>query len=455
MANQIVTIDVTITKAPAPETLQQQGAVISQGATTLANGAFSLITEPADLTPLLAAALAAASATWAADVVTVTASAALPDHLPSGATFLTTLAGFTPSTVNGQYLATVTGADTFTVALSGSGSVSVAGTFTITDDLVSQIATFFDQGKSTPCYVLELGDGTVAQGVTALTAFITGTPAQFYSYLVPRSWDGVSQFLAFLAGYESTTAKTYFFVTTTTATYTDYTALLKCVVPLVESPTKPITEFTHAADWWVSLHYRPSGSNRVTKFAYSFLFGVTAYPVVGNAALLAELQAANCNYVAIASEGGLTNTMLVGGTTADGEDFTYWYSIDWAQLNLDLALSNAIINGSNNPINPLYYNQNGINTLQDVAVATFNQAITNGLALGPVVRTTLDPTDFTTALDDGNFAGEMVVNAIGFSDYTTENPDDYGIGKYDGLSGIYIVQNGFRTILFNIDVTVP
>lgn len=455
MSNQIVQVNVSVSLAPAPSTLQQTGAMISQGQTTLSEGTYALITQPSDLTPHLVAPLASASATWTGGVLTITASASLPTHLPVGATFLTTLAGYSPAGVNGQYIATVTGATTFTVALAGSGSVTVEGTFTITDDLVSEVATFFAQGQSVSVYVLELGDVTVANQIVNLTAFIAGTPNFFYSYLVPRSWDGVSQFLAFLAGFESTTSKTYFFVTTTSSNYTDYTALMKCVVALVEAPTtvRPISEFSMAALFWKSLSYNPSGSNKVTKFCFAFVFGVTAYPLTGNSALLTSLKASNINVIGTAAEGGLSNTMILWGTTADGEDFTWWYSVDWVQINLDLNLSNAIINGSNNPLNPLYYNQQGINVLQDTSVDTFNTAVTDGLALGPTVRSTLNPNDFTVQFDNGAFDGEMVVNAVSFSDYTTENPSDYGIGKYAGLSGIYIPQNGFKQVIFNLDVT--
>jgi hypothetical protein len=459
MSNDIVVINVNVTLAPAPATLQQTGAIVSQGATTLAADSYSLLTQAADLTPLLVAPEAVTSATWASGTLTVTATAALPAHLATGDKFVTTLAGFTPAAVDGQYLATVTGPDTFTIAIATDpGLVTVEGTYTFTDELVSQVNTFFGMGKSISVYVLELGEGTTAQGVTALQAFITGTPGMFYSYLVPRGWDSEPTYLTFLAGFESNTAKTYFFTTTTVATYSQYTKLMKCVVALVEAPltgtgAKPLSEFTLAAAWWTTLHYKPSGTNRVPKFCFSYLYGVTPYPLVGNAALLAELKAANINYVGTGAEGGISTAIMLWGTTLDGEDFTWWYSADWAQINLDLNISNAIINGSNNTLNPLYYNQQGINVLQDVSVATFNTAITDGLALGPVVRTTLTPTDFTQALDDGSFAGEMVVNAIPFLDYTAENPNDYGTGTYDGLSGVYIPQNGFRQVLFNIDVT--
>lgn len=455
MSSNIVTVNVSVSKAPAPSILQQTGAIISQGATSLASGTYQILEEAADLTALLVAARSITSALWSSGTLTVTAAAALPAHLATGSKFVTTLAGFTPAGVNGQYLATVTGANTFTIAIAvDPGSVTVEGTYSFTDELVSQVNSFFGQGSSTSVYVLELGEGTTAAGVTALAAFIAAnSPQAFYSYLLPRGWDSESTLPAFLAGFETTTSKTYFFITTTTSTYSNYTALMKCVVALVESPTKPVSEFTLAAAFQITLHYNPSGSNRVPKLCFSFLFGVTAYPTVGNSVLLAALKAANINYVGTAAEGGLTNTMLLWGTTADGEDFTWWYSVDWAQINIDQNLSNVIINGSNNPTNPLYFNQAGINRLQDAAVATFNTAITAGLALGPCIRTSLTPDAFTQALDDEQFLGEMVVNAVPFLDYTKANPSDFGIGKYAGLSGQYIPNQGFKQIIFNIDVT--
>ena len=118
-----------------------------------------------------------------------------------------------------------------------------------------------------------------------------------------------------------------------------------------------------------------------------------------------------------------------------------------------MNISNAIINGSNNPTNPLYYNQDGINRLQDVSVATIQTAITDGMATGTVVRTGLDQITFNDELDADAFAGENVVNAIPFLTYTTANPNDYAIGKYAGFTAIYIPARGFTQIIFNVNVT--
>lgn len=74
------------------------------------------------------------SLTWAASVVTAVAAAALPAPLAVGDVFAVNVTGETPSGYDGQYLATVTAADTFTYALaSDPGAETVQGTFTVLD----------------------------------------------------------------------------------------------------------------------------------------------------------------------------------------------------------------------------------------------------------------------------------------------------------------------------------
>lgn len=450
----IVTVNVTQSAAPAPSTLQQKGAFISQGRTTLSANGSKFLTQLSDLTSILASSLSISTITWTSGTVTVKTSTSLPASLPSGAKFPTTIAGVTPAAYNGQYEATVTGTDTFTYSLAADpGTETVLGTCTITDELTAMATTFFAQGSQQGVYVLELGDGTYANGVSDLETYITNNPGEFYSYLVPRAWDGESTFYTFLANYEALNAKVYFWVTTTLSTYTNYTSTMKDVVTLVEAPSTPLTEFSLAAPFWVSLHYRPSTTNKVTPFAFSFLYGVTAYPTVGNSSTLTSLKNANVNYVGTGAEGGLTNTMLFWGTTQDGRDFTYWYSVDWIQINIDLDISNAVMNGSNNQLNPLDYNQDGINRLQDVAGNTVASAITYGLAIGTVTKTGLSGTQFTSELDAGTFAAQDVVNAVPFLTYTTDNPSDYPLGIYNGLSVVYIPARGFVSIVFNVNVT--
>lgn len=450
----IVTVNVSQQVAPTPSTLQQTGAFISQGATTKTPGTLSLLTQLSDLTPLLTAAAAISSITWAASLVTIATAA--PHGYPVGDQFMVTIAGAVPAGYNGTFLATSATTTTFTYSLiTDPGAETTGGTWIPASvaELTAMATTFFAQGSSTPVYVLELGPTAVADGVAYLTTWMTANPKTVYSYLVPREWDGNPAFLALIESYESTTGLTYFWVTTTINTYTDYTDLMKCVVALIEAPGIPATEFSIAAAFWVALHYQPSNTNKVAPFAFSYVYGVTPYPTKGNSALLSTLKTAAINVIGTGAEGGISNTIVLWGTTMDGRDFTYWFSTDWTQIQADITLSNTIINGSNNPVNPLYYDQNGINRLQAALAQMMQNAITFGLATGTIAQVELDSPTLNQNIDNQVYTDMAIINAVPFVTYATANPGDYKTGTYKGLSIIYIPARGFTAIVINLVVS--
>jgi len=373
-------------------------------------------------------------------------------------TFLTTIAGATPATYNGEVLATVASSTTFTYPLTTDPGTSPAtGTVTYTPRGVAELSAnmnpvFFAQGSAQGVFVLELGAGEDAAAIAVLDAWITANPGEFYSYLVPKSWNAAATFVTLVNKYTANTAKTYFFTTLTAGTYASF-AGIKSVVGHVESPDSPITEFSAAADFRATLNYAPSPTNKVTPLAFTYLQDVTAYPTKGNGATLTAFKAAGVNYVGTGAEGGISSEILFWGTTMDVRPFTYWYSVDWIQINTDLDVTNAVINGSNDPTNPLYYNQNGIDRLQDVGAATLSKAVSYGLANGTVTQTALSPTAFNDALDAGDFDGQLVINAVPYATWLAANPSDYKDQTYGGFTVVYVNQNGFIEIIFNIVVT--
>lgn len=708
----IVTVNVNLIQSPVPPTLQKTGAIVSQGGTILSPQQSSLLTQLADLTPLLRGARTLSALSWSSGIVTATTTTA--HGLVIGQSILITVIGANPTGYNGTFLCTITTTTQFTYVLAVNPGIATApGSYTneAVGELVAMATTFFAQGAAQGVYVWEAGAVDDNDAIAALssyivanpnTSYVPGSTGYFYSWLVPRSWDGNANFLAMIADYESTTARTYFFVTTTLASYTNYTTLMKDVVAMIESPqysawpantltgltrnsgaataveaaagtgyapgdvvvlaggtntvpaeltvsatqaisativaggttahadgsaqvigttgtgtkfvlnvtitggtisaiggvatagaytvnptaianepvagvsftitgavvdvvmgvlsgtvlypgaytatpSNPVsqasttgsgtgatwtvtwtfagtavattttahgvqigdwfqlqgnvpiawngyhraltgtasntivfalasdpgaettlgtleaslyastgvtsTEFSLAAPFHHSLNYNPSSSNKVAPFSFARLFGVTPFPSKGNSALLTTLQEANVNYVFTGAEGGLTDTYLFWGRVMSGRDFTYWYSVDYAAINIDINLANEVINGSNNPVNPLYYSQSGIDRLQDRAVATFGNCIAVGLANGSIRRTSLSAADFNAALDAGTYAGYIVVNAEPFTTYLTENPNDYRTGRYAGLSAQYIPNRGFQSIIFNLNVT--
>jgi len=521
----IVNLNVTRTVGSAPATLQQTGALVSQGATNTSIGTYTLLTEYSDLETLLMTPIAITSIATATGTATVTTAS--PHGWPVGDTFPVYIQNNSVPAYNGLWTGTVASTNTITFSISGSHASGTGGTIEPESvlELQAMVRTFFDQGTALGVYVLELGVGSVDQGVAALQTYLDENPnsdytpgatGYFYGYVVPRTWDGAASFLTLLANYESLTAKTYFFVTTTLATYSNYPPTMKCVFPLIQSPQfgqysanaltaisysagvvtattttphgvqpgnwftisgctptgyngtwlaqsgttgstlvydvpsdpgvetvlgtlvaslhpntgAPYTEFSISSAFYQFLNNTPSAANRVPPFAYRYVYGVTAFPTRGNNSILTLLKQNNINVIGTGAEGGLSNTILTWGTMADGKDATYWISVDWVQIASNIALSAAIINGSNNPQNPLYYDQPGVNTLQAVEQNVMNTAIEFGLALGPIK-----------------------VSAIPFVQYVTANPSDYTSGIYNGLYVTFTPNRGFIDITLNINVT--
>lgn len=541
MTNQIVQVAVSQQIASAPNTLQRTGSFVSQGGTLNSPGTKSLLTQLSDLTPLLNGSKALTSISQTAGLATGTATSM--HGFAIGDTLLLTIAGAAQAAYNGVQLVTVTTTTAFTFAVPSGTTSPATGTliYTVEDvsELLAMATTFFARGQSTSVYVLECGAGNANDGVAFLSAWITANPKTIYSWLVPRYWDGNSNYLSLIASFESTIGLTYFFTTTTLASYQAYTNLMKDVFSLIESPLTaaypanvltaiawsanivtaatttahgvspgdwftiigvtpsgyngtflalpgttgssilyalganpgaesvlgslqgsyyaqpgiPALEFSAASAFWTTLNYQPSTNNRVTPTAFSFLSGVTPFPTPGNSSTLTALKAAATNYVGTGAEGGISNAILMWGTTEDGRDFTYWYSVDWVQININLNLTNEIINGSNNAVNPLYYDQAGINRLQARLAQTMNTAVGYGLALGQVILVNLPQADFVANLNAGAYLGQIAINAVPFGNYTSVNPSDFANGVYNGLSVVYTPNRGFIQILVGVVVT--
>ena len=425
----IVNVVVTQQVASAPSQLQQTGAFVSQGGTTLAAGTTQLLTQLSDLTSILRPATAITSLTWATNVVTVTTTTA--HGIPSGDTVQIVIAGSVPTGYNGTFAGTSTGTNTVTYPLlTNPGSETTAGTLQLnsTLELTAMGNTFFAQGSTVSVFVLELGVNTVTNGITELETYITtnvghpptsSTP-QFYSYLLPIEWDVVGA--ETMAGlYDGTTAQVYFYVSSTLATYSGWEGKKSAFVTL-PSPSAPAQEFSAAAIFWSSLAYNPSVSNLAHPFEYTYVYSVTPYSTLTNTQQT-QLLAVGVNWIGTGAQGGISNTLIEGGTFMDLNPFNYWYCVDWLSINVAQALSAAIINGSNLPTNPLYYNQAGINTLQKVAQATVNNGISFGLILSPA---SVVATPFTT--------------------YVAQHPGDYATGTYNGLSLTFVPLRGFSSI---------
>jgi hypothetical protein len=281
----------------------------------------------------------------------------------------------------------------------------------------------------------------------------------------------INIFKSLFAQYQNNQAMTYFWLTvvplasapTNPATdpLTTLGPTFKSVIQFIEAPantdpaqtnlTNPNGEFSACSMFYNALAYSPSNTNRISPMAFKELFGVTQYPTKNAGPMLTRIKQANSNYVAFGMEGGINVDMVFQGVTLDGYDyFNWWYTIDYAQITINQNLSNAIINGSNNPLAPLYYNQDGINVLASVLYATMQSMRTFGMVVGQLTLTQFDGPSLTEAINSYQFIGMCDINAVPFIPYSLANPGHYKIGEYDGLSTLFIPQRGFIHILVNV-----
>lgn len=549
MANNIVQTNVFVTASPLPATLQQSVTFVSQGATTLSPGSSQLLSSSADLADILAGSAVISSLVQTAGVATATLASAV--DVPVGSVVAVTVAGANDTRYNGTVQATFTSETAFTYSVPSATTTPDTGTpvFTLEDvaELAGMNSTYFGQGSAASVSVLELGVGSVDEGVASLATYTStynnseytsGAQGYFYAYEVPRAWGANANFRALAATFSSPSAKTYFVVTMDLESYLLWsTTKPKSVIAVVETPetvkgqTNPLTSVTWAAGhvtaltttphgltpgvwfqiqgvtptayngWYQALpgttastivyalatnpgaetalgvlaaqfavssgvaasefsasailygiaSAKPSSAARLQPFAFRYAFGVTPWPTPGNSSLFAALKAANVNIFGTGQEGGISNSITFWGTTLDGNDIASWYSIDWFQINLKLNTANAVIVGSNSQP-PLVYNQPGITTLQGVAASTAATGISYGLANGALVLTQLDAATFAANVQAGLYTGQVVINADPLASYLNENPNDFAIGQYNGLSFSFSPVRGFKQIVYTVDV---
>jgi hypothetical protein len=419
-------------------------------------------TNPGPLVP----AQTIASMVWAAGIVTVTMAAPITPTYAANDVPQASISGVTPSAFNYSGPITITDSTHFTYPLSVSpGTVTIQGVMQpqLAIELSQMASTFFSQGNMVTVWVLELGwANSITANASALQTWLNINPRSFYGYLLPRLIGSTSvdiqAFEAIFKQYQAPESMTYFWLTVTPVTTAILDTTYKDVIQFIEAPTvtdtvsgnrsNPQGEFTAAAMFYNAMAYLPSNINTVAPMAFKYLYGVTAYPTQNQGPTLVQFKRDFTNYVSTGAEGGIAYNIVYEGVTRDGYDyFNWWWTIDWVQINVNLNLSNAIINGSNNALAPLYYNQPGINFLETVLFNTMNSAATFGMVLGRLTMTELDGPALINAINQGTFAGQCDVNAVPFINYALANPGHYKIGEYDGLSTLFIPARGFIHIL--------
>ncbi|MBU9310866.1 hypothetical protein [Burkholderia multivorans] len=428
----IVNLNVTVTRAPVPSQLQRSGAIVSVGGTTLTPGTYQYCGLVSDLTAILSGSGNSTELTNMANTHFAQGSAigfyvlelGAETGVDQGIGLLQTWISNNP---NVFYAYLVPAAWDYSkdevgsvIVTNGGSGYTSAPTVTFSAPTSGTTATgtaIVQNGKVVAITITNPGSGYTAAPTVSFSGG-GGTGAVATANLA-----SALNILASL--YSSPTSKTYFFVTTSSTNLANYSTL-KSVFAVVPSPLAPSTEFTAAAFFYQWLVNQPGASNKLAPMAYRYLYGVTAWPAQGYNAQITTILSGYGNLVLTGAEGGISTACVFKGTLMSGDQASWWYGIDWFQIQSKQAIAAAIINGSNsNP--PLLYDQPGINSLEAVAENTGSAAVSFGCAQS------------------------VSISATSFLQYTTQNPGDYAAGIYNGLAATVVGQNGFLTVTFNID----
>lgn len=431
---EIVKLNTSVTASPQPSQLQQSGALISLGGTTLTTNDTLFCATLADVTAILSSSgnyteVTDMATTFFAQgskvgvyVLELGAQSTVDDGVAALTTWITDNPGvFYAYLTPADWGSTIDQVGSITVTNGGSG-YTAAPTVTISAPSQGTTATAtatVQNGSVVSITVTDPGSGYASSPTVTISAPTSGTTATATAALD-------SPLSVLVKNYSSADSKTYFFITDVTADSDLYFGDKGAFV-FIESPTAVSSEFGAAAPFYNWLANNPGANNVLAPMAYRFLYGITAWEQSGNTATINQILTNDANLALLGTEGGLnSSTILFKGLLADGTQAAAWYGIDWIQVQAKQALAAAIINGSNgNP--PLLYNEMGIKTLAAIAQRICDDAVSYGCAQS------------------------AEVSYIPFGTYTAANPNNYAAGIYNGLTATVTMQYGFLTITFNLD----
>jgi hypothetical protein len=437
VTQQIVQENVQVTPAPAPSILQQSGALVSVGGTTITTGDTQFFSGPAAALAVLSDAGNFAELTNQINTYFAQNSGSpnvgisileLGVQSPVSAG-ITALEAFINGTEQQQFYG-------YAVPFTWDG---LSGVISVT---VTDGGTGYT-GSPTVAFSAPGGSGTTATGtVVAVGGVITGVtitnPGTGYTAAPTLTFTGSgtdaaatatigSPLNAMAANFSSNTSKTYFVVKTTSTTISAYAPTTKSIIAWVDSPTAASTESGAAAMLYNLIAQNPSAAMPAGPVAYRFLFGITPWPqTVANQAAITTILTAFGNIALTGAEGQISNAIIFKGTVMSGAQIMQWYGLDWFQIQCKISLAAGVIAGSNtNP--PLIYSQGGINTLE----TGLQTEVTDGISF--------------------QLLQSASISAVPFATFIADNPSDFPAGIYSGFSATAVSQSGFLTITFDID----
>lgn len=266
----------------------------------------------------------------------------------------------------------------------------------------------------------------VSQAVKVLSDFVASGELRVYEWACPTSFYDNTDFIALVKSYSGITAGQYFSLELPEDTdpSTDETFALyiqsKSFAPVYPSLVEGESSNGSIVGIKAGNLYNLSVSNPLSLLQWKTVYGITPRDRLSNS-LVDALNENGCSWI-----GSLNNnTVVLGGMVADGQNWESYFALDTFIFRLTVDIASMMIQASNNPLQSISFNQNGINIIKNKLVAISNTMLSFGV---------LDNfgSDYDTNTNAILNTGEW--SAIDFATYKANQYQDWKDGIYNGAS---------------------
>ena len=315
-----------------------------------------------------------------------------------------------------------------------------------TSEFSKSIQGYFNYSGNRSVNVLELGQvsetTTLQTQATQLDTIIKSGLHRSYMYLIPQSfYVENSPIVSIIQEYTKETSAQYFMISTdadvtTDAVATQFKNLKSCFLVYDNSDaSQNINLAGSIMGILASSKFDISGNNKASPLNFKILQGFKFNPI--NRVLLNKLNQYPANF--IFNEVGYAT--IGNGRYTNGDAWDYWYQWDLTQLALQQKITQLLINGVNNPVNVIRFDQQGI----DIINASVKSTLSEYIQLGCI-------NTYAMALNPANntLIGLNNINTIDFNTYISQYPDKYQNEIYDGISFYVLINRYIRQCILNI-----
>ncbi|HDZ5024776.1 TPA: hypothetical protein RTG57_001726 [Campylobacter jejuni] len=241
--------------------------------------------------------------------------------------------------------------------------------------------------------------------------------------------------------YNDINARIYFYVNLDTTESLDFPGSYynkikgcKCVAGFYDNSVDSVSLASQVAGLFASNIFDISELNPASPFNYKTLNGLNFNEI--EYSTQQKVIQSSLNFIGSISK----NVVLLNGRFQDTYAIDYWYQWDLVAFYLERDLKALILNGVNNPVNIVKYDQTGIDILESRVKATLNNMINYGCL-----------TEFGASIDSasGELKGRSSITTIPFNSYIKANPDDYKNEIYNGISFYLRIGKYIRQVVLN------